>query len=422
MSRFIWIFISIICAINKCDSYNHGFEDSLNYLGPPSHTHVFKEGNPGLSTRADVKKQIRAHHDHSHEVIFVVQQKNMDKLTLILDDLSDPSSPNYGQHWTRQEVVDFTSNSEGRDAVVSYLHSNGALVTSETLTGEFISAQAPIKVWERVFNTEFNSYIQTHFDKTSERVIRAEHYSIPRELDEHVLAVLNTIDIHEHVFKVPQRIPFPLKTTKFSNTDFGYMTPNTIKSYYNMSLTTTGSINSTQAIFASVGQNYSPLNLAEFQEFNGYAPNPAVREYGNHANDTICRITQWTCAEANLDMQYSMTLSTVSPTTFWYTDSWFNAWLLEVSNSVDPPKILSMSYGASEDTVTASLHTTFSSLAIRLSTMGVTLITASGDDGVNSHAARYDAAKCGYSPTFPSTNPYVISVGGTSVSRTIFQF
>ena len=80
------------------------------------------------------------------DMTFAVQQKNIDELTNILYDISDPDSPNYGQHWSNDEVSEFTSNPEGLDVVVSYLNSNGPSVVSETRTGEYITARAPIRV------------------------------------------------------------------------------------------------------------------------------------------------------------------------------------------------------------------------------------------------------------------------------------
>ena len=79
-------------------------------------------------------------------MIFAVQQKNIVELTNILYDISDPDSPNCGQHWSNEEVSEFTSNPEGLDVVVSYLNSNGPSVVSETRTGEYITARAPIRV------------------------------------------------------------------------------------------------------------------------------------------------------------------------------------------------------------------------------------------------------------------------------------
>ena len=49
------------------------------------------------------------------DMIFAVQQTNIDELTNILYDISDPDSPNYGQHWSNDEVSEFTSNPEGLD-------------------------------------------------------------------------------------------------------------------------------------------------------------------------------------------------------------------------------------------------------------------------------------------------------------------
>ena len=79
-------------------------------------------------------------------MIFAVEQKNIDELTNILYDISDPDSPNCGQHWSNEEVSEFTSNPEGLDVVASDLNSNGASVVSETRAGEYITARAPIRV------------------------------------------------------------------------------------------------------------------------------------------------------------------------------------------------------------------------------------------------------------------------------------
>ena len=379
------------------------------------HTHVFKESSKYLSPRNDIKRQDRAGHDHPHEVVFIIQQKNMNELTSIFNDISDPHSPNYGQHWTRDEVADFTSNAEGRDAVVSYLHMNGASVVSETLAGEYVTAKAPVKIWEEIFKTEFFSFTVTHHDDSFETLIRAEHYSIARELNKHVASVLNTIEI----LSLPSRPlsrDHPLsKVAKFSSTEGGWMTPSKLRAYYNMS-EAMGSINSTQAVFASLEQYYSPQNLADFQAEQGSPIMPAVRQYGNHANDTKCRVSPKVCEEGNLDMQYITTMSPLSPTTFWYADGWFTPWLITVANTINPPKVLSISYLGIESTLTASIFDAFTVQAIKLGTMGVTILAASGDHGASSLFG------CGYDAGYPASSPYVLSVGGTTVSRTTYRF
>ena len=119
----------------------------------------------------------------------------MDELTRILHDVSNPESASYGYHLSKDEVNELTSNPEAHATVTSYLHANGVSVLSETLNGEYITANAPIAIWERLLNTIFYTFHQTHFDGDTHTVVRAEEYSIPKELDAHVEGVMNTIEI-----------------------------------------------------------------------------------------------------------------------------------------------------------------------------------------------------------------------------------
>ncbi len=52
---------------------------------------------------------------------------------------------------------------------------------------------------------------------------------------------------------------------------------------------------------------------------------------------------------------------------------------------------------------------------MQLGLMGVTILSASGDDGVAGDLARSDPLYCGYFPQFPASSPYVTAVGGTQV-------
>ena len=408
MSRLIWIVVAAVCYVRVCESLNPSLQDDTR-----THTHVFKESSKHLSSRSNIEKRSRMRPDQTHEVLFAVQQKNMDELTRILYDIADPDSPNYGQHWSKDDVTEFTSNPEGRDAVVSYLNSNGASVISETRAGEYITARAPINVWEKMLDTEFFAFRMTHGDASVENLIRAEHYSVPRELDDHLASVFNTIEMFDQIFKHKQSVPIA-KKGKISTAGSGYMTPDSLRSYYNMS-GTSGSINSTQMIYASADQWFSPANLATFQEWANSPVIPAAHLVGGHVDDQICN-TYSRCAEANLDMQYMVTMSPYSPTTFWYTDGWFHSFLIEVVNTLKPPKVISFSYLDYEFNMVPGVFTAFDTEAIKLGIQGTTLFAASGDDGAHSYFSRFGRDKCGYAPVFPASSPYVIAVGGTMVS------
>ena len=176
-----------------------------------------------------------------------------------------------------------------------------------------------------------------------------------------------------------------------------------------------GSINSTQAIYGSIGQYFSPSNLATFQAWANSPVIPAANLIGGHVDDQKCYIHS-NCAETNLDMQYIMTMSPYSPTTYWYSDNWFTGFLSEVANTVKPPKVISMSYASQETNMVASVYMAFDNEAIKLGIQGTTVLAASGDGGVSPLSAGADRNLCGYVPVFPATSPYIISVGGTIVS------
>ena len=89
---------------------------------------------------------------------------------------------------------------------------------------------------------------------------------------------------------------------------------------------------------------------------------------------------------------------------------------MDIATDINPSRVLSFSYVNDEDGNNLGALETWTTVAIKLSIRGVTLVAASGDDGANSWRAQGTPANCGYAPLFPSVCPYVLSVGATSVS------
>jgi subtilase family serine protease len=157
--------------------------------------HVFKEVMTSTSMRSDLLWSSRVYGASVHEVVFVIRQRNMVELTRILNDISDPESPEYGQHLTREKVTSMTVNPESRDAVLSYLSTVGSKVKLVTRGEDFIIAEAPVTVWEEFFKAEFFTLQQTLPNGQTHEVVRANGYSIPSELHAHVESVLNILEI-----------------------------------------------------------------------------------------------------------------------------------------------------------------------------------------------------------------------------------
>ena len=412
--------VSSIAVESKYDDRSH------TYLsGHPSdaeklqHTHVFKESMPLLSSRTDLIKKERPHDDYIHEVIFAIQMRNMDELTLMLHDISDPDSPNYGQHLKREEMHDLISNPEACTEVTSYLHASGATSVSESLGCQYITAEAPIGVWEKMFATDFFVFQQTHLNGETHEVVRAEHYSVPREIHDHIEAVMNTIEMPMLSRLRHKSFPIAEESQEAEGSrrliggilKDGFITPAKLRAYYNMG-DSQGSSLSTQAVYANSFYYYNPREVAYFQANISQQPLQPAISIGNH-NTT--NSTKNDCSEGNLDLQYIMALSPGSPTTYWYFDATLGKWLKEVVSTKKIPWVLSISYGSYEDTTSKNEFLTFTSMAIQLGVMGVTILGASGDYGAGFE--KQNDGTCKYSPEFPASSPYIVSVGATMVSN-----
>lgn len=395
--------------------------------------HVFRETSSGLSSHGAITRRHRAPSAQPHDVIFVVEQRNMEELTFILHDVSNPKSANYGKHMTSMEVHDLTSNIDSHDKIVTYLQDVGAKITDDKHKGEVVTARATIEVWEKMFDTEFYAYSFednrvdgfTTASAGELMFIRAEKYSVPVVLHDHIASVLNTIDIPimKNFRSLPSRIPLSTSTrsSKLMATSLlydGYVTPQLLNNAYNID-SNFGHPRATQAVYAGFNQYFSPEDVYAFQnEFD--LPRQAVnRSLGAFSTSQAwCANNLGSCVEGNLDLQYMIAMSN-SPTTYYYTSLTSMAmWLQSFVSSVNPPLVVSMSYTRDENYISKGEFNLFQVNAIKLGAIGSTLLVAAGDDGVSSPQARGNPRRCGYMPTFPGSCPYVTAVGSTQVQRT----
>jgi tripeptidyl-peptidase-1 len=114
-----------------------------------------------------------------------------------------------------------------------------------------------------------------------------------------------------------------------------------------------------------------------------------------------------------------MAIAQGSPTTYWSnkgsSQDLFIHWVQDVAEDDDKtiPLVHSISYGGPERLFAVDMVRRLEQEFIKLSARGVTVVVASGDDGVAGSQARSNTALCRYSPSFPATLPHVVSVGAT---------
>ena len=378
-----------------------------------SHVHM-EAGKAGM--RDDYTRIGRADAEATHEVVFAVKQNNLDALKEKFYEVSNPKSASYGKYLSRKEVAELTANPDATARIVSFLNARGAKVTKRTRHGEYITVEAPVSMWEDIFNTQFMTFKHTpgfaasNSTTAHRELFRALDYSLPAELADHVHSVFNTVQL-------PGRAGPGVKYMDASadTAATGSMTPEKLNSYYNVP-SNTGSPLASQCVFASLDQNYSPSDLAQFESDYNVESDQVDTVIGEHEDDAICLDDPNNCIEANLDVEYMIAMSTETPTTFWYQESdndMFLNWVTAVVDSENPPLVSSISYGGIEDELSKSMLQSFDTEAQKLAVMGVSVLASSGDDGVANFQARNMARKCGYHPSFPASSPYVTAIGAT---------
>lgn len=138
-----------------------------------------------------------------HEVLIAVKQENLDLLRNHLMERSSPRSDKFQKWLSPLQINKLTSNVTAYNRVMSWLHSNSAKVVWASSQLNYILAEAPVKSWECMLNTEFYVWNDTR-SKEPKLLHRAHNYSVPANLSEYITAVFQAADItpipqHNHV-------------------------------------------------------------------------------------------------------------------------------------------------------------------------------------------------------------------------------
>lgn len=271
-----------------------------------------------------------------HELIFAIKQLNVTTLNDLLLSVSNISSPFYGHYLSRDEVASYTSNPLGVQSVTNYLLARGITNFRTTKYGEYIIATAPLYMWEVLFRTTFYNVANSYGKKRrrgsdQQSALRGLEYTVPEELDPHLLAVFNIIETPafsrltntisgEAISKrklaatlagLPPADKMINSKLKAYVTGFTY--PNLINHYYNVS-SNKGSNLTSQAVFETSGQTFSSVDMEIFENSFDLPMAQPTTDINDHIIATACKGIK-NCAEANLDVQYLMAVAQDTPTT-----------------------------------------------------------------------------------------------------------
>jgi len=305
--------------------------------------------------------------DESHELIFAIKQRNLVQLDAILIARSTPGSPFYQQWMSFDEVGQLTSNPDGAKAVEDWLAENNIPVTWKSAHSDYLKASAKISQWEQMLDTKFFLF-EDHSKKNSEtglgRIMhRAEEYSLPEHVSEHLSTVFNTVQVppvlkrsHPHSPADEGSSPFQQSGANLRGPHLaaaaaasGAVTVAFLNELYGMG-GLEGNTSMAQAVFATDLNYFSSSDLAYFQGNNSLSAQTVEVPYGFSTESCENKM----CDEGNLDTQFITGMAPGIQTVYWYvpgdvsSPDPFMTWAIEAANSTDAPLVTVIPYGAIE--------------------------------------------------------------------------
>ncbi|KAH9890789.1 peptidase S8/S53 domain-containing protein [Xylariomycetidae sp. FL2044] len=124
-----------------------------------------------------------------------LRQRNLENAEAYIYDVSDPTSPNFGKHWTAEQVANtFAPHPETRSAVLKWLVGSGIDRSRLSMsTGHnWVQFDGTVEEAERLFATEYWHY--EHVQNGGTR-LAVDAYSLPEHIQKHVDFVMPTVQL-----------------------------------------------------------------------------------------------------------------------------------------------------------------------------------------------------------------------------------
>jgi tripeptidyl-peptidase-1 len=162
---------------------------SLTWASPTNKLHVRNEGHV-LHEKRNVIPDGWAHSHKLHRdtvlpMRIAMAQANMDKIEDYLMSVSDPNSPQWGQHWTSKQVAEtFAPSDETVDTLRAWLASAGISADRISRSGSlgWLTFDAKVHEAEALLKTEYHMYEHD----TGARQVNCDKYHVPAAVRQHI--------------------------------------------------------------------------------------------------------------------------------------------------------------------------------------------------------------------------------------------
>ncbi|KAI0005265.1 tripeptidyl-peptidase 1 precursor [Xylariaceae sp. FL0662B] len=399
------------------------------------------------------KRVGRAPADHIINLQIGVKQGNFAELERNLYEVSDPDHERYGQHLSGDDVKELVKpTNETLDLVHEWLGDNGIIPSGYSTAKDWITVSLPIETIERLLDTQYHVY--EHQDSGS-KVARAPKWSLPSHLHEHIDTIQPTNSffrahaektdhivgpVHIHANYRP-----PSNSTLNAVCNVSSVTPECFQTLYSTKGYKARADGKNKIAFNNfLGEHpirtdgelflakYRPEAVSSAKTF----PQLVIADGPGDSPLTAQEIEDQVSKEANLDFQAIAGISWETPIVSYSTGGsppfvpsastpdntnepyleWVN-WLLAQDSF---PQVITTSYGDDEQMVPRSYARRVCEQLAQVGARGTSLLFSSGDSGVGPYGLCLSNGGDGtavnstrFLPEFPSSCPYVTSVGAT---------
>jgi len=347
-----------------------------------------------------------------------LKQRNLDKLEAIFWAVSDPASPDYQNFMTKDQINQLTApRAKDRDYVVRFLRQHG--VVDVRVAGPALEVRTTVAVAERLFATVFYKFSSSENGKV---IVKSwGSYSLPKDVLRYVemVAGLSTFPVKHYAVQHARDASTGPEAAQQA------IVPQTLTSFYSVRATTSGASPTTsQGVVEFEQQYFANADLTTFGADVAVKIPLVADAHVVGTNDPTDPQT-----ESALDVCAMFGLNNEATSWFWIEDGdgWLYTWATEFNNATTVPDVVSISYGwweqdqcdiSSEcsqlgvDSIqfVVLVNTEFQKVGVR----GTSIVVSSGDSGAHGRTD-YDCTAPQLRPEFPSSSPYVTSVGATQI-------
>jgi subtilase family serine protease len=312
-------------------------------------------------------------------VTIVVREQGAEKIRRIAHQVSDPSSPSYGDFLTSAQITDITApRPEDMKVVTTWLESHG--VGYQTRHSNVVAVMT-VATASELFSTSFHTAVHPAHGQS---LIRAGDYSLPSEVQVAVQTIFGL-----HGLPLPPRAAVTIASHSSLPGEPAKVTPDVIHSTYGVGdHKGSSSTKNRQAVAEFQGQFMNSTDLkSNFKRF--------VEQYTTGTDDVVSKFVgvhkeNSGGVEAELDIQYIMAPAVGILTEFWeFPGDDFgadlNQWSSNLTLQQDVPLVHSVSYGwqgnLSQIHVKESDVATIDSNLQKMAAKGLSVMVSSGDSG-----------------------------------------